>query len=188
MCRTTAYSEGRQTKILTRSATGFICISIQNKMMPAHTSHFLQMSVDQITHHFNNRNNLLTLMKTSLTIMKRILFAAFALVAFSQCTEEEIVPTQITAAPVEEAASSAEAVAGSFTITGIFTKYESVADCKTCTFFVPADLTEIDGKELNLTAGSVICLDKAIKYGDLTFNNLEGTEQNPITIGATIRK
>lgn len=145
------------------------------------------MSVDQSNHHFK-AENLLTLMKTSLTTMKRILFAAFALVAFSQCTEEEIVPTQPDAAPVEAAASSEEAGAGSFTITGIFTKYETVADCKTCTFFVPADLTVIDGKELNLRAGSVICLDKAIKYGDLTFDNLEGTEQNPITIGATIRK
>lgn len=120
--------------------------------------------------------------------MKRIFFAACTMLALSQCTEEEIVPAPTDAAPVEAALAPAEAIAGSFTISGIYTKYESVADCKTCTFFVPADATEIDGKELNLTAGSIICLDQALKYGDLTFSNLEGTEANPIVIGSTIRK
>lgn len=114
--------------------------------------------------------------------MKKILFAAFALVVLSQCAEEGIVPTQTDASAVEVAPIPAAAT-GSYTISGIYTTYESIEDCSTCTFFVPADLTEVDGLKLNLKAGSVICLDKAIQYGDLTFTNLEGTEEKPITIG-----
>jgi hypothetical protein len=121
-------------------------------------------------------------MKTTVISMKRILFAAFALVVLSQCTEEEVVPAQVQASAVEVAPIPVEA-SGSFTISGVHTTYETIEDCSTCTFVVPSDLTEVDGRELDLKAGSVICLDKAIKYGDLTFINLEGTEENPITIG-----
>ena len=123
-------------------------------------------------------------MRTNLMTMKKILLAAFALFMFSQCTEEEVVPTQSTAAPTEDVALNTEAT-GSMTISGIFTTYEEIKDCKTCTFVVPADLSVVDGKELGLKAGSVICLDKAIKYGDVDFINLEGTEANPIRIGTS---
>jgi Pyruvate/2-oxoacid:ferredoxin oxidoreductase delta subunit len=126
-------------------------------------------------------------MKTSLLSMRSIVFAAIALFALSQCSEEDIVPAQ-TAATVEDATEAATEATGSFTITGVYTTYESVEDCTTCTFFVPANSTEIDGVKLNLKAGSVICLDKAFKYGDLNFTNLEGTEESPIIIGMTDRK
>jgi hypothetical protein len=122
-------------------------------------------------------------MTNSLTTMKKFLFSAITLFAFSQCTEEEVVPTAAPAAAVEAQATAAEPT-GSFTISGLYTSYESIEDCNTCTYFVSADQTEIDGAELNLKAGSVICLDKAIEYGDLTFTNLEGTEASPIIIGA----
>ena len=114
--------------------------------------------------------------------MKKFLFSAIALFAFSQCTEEEVVPTAAPAAAIEAEATSAEPT-GSFTISGLYTSYESIEDCNTCTYFVSADQTEIDGAALNLKAGSVICLDKAIEYGDLNFTNLEGTEARPIIIG-----
>lgn len=113
--------------------------------------------------------------------MKKTLFAVCALVVFSQCTEEDIVPAQTDASATEEALPVD--ATGSFTISGIYTIYESIDDCSTCTFVVPAELTEIDGAKLDLKAGSVICLDKGIQYGDLTFTNLEGTEENPIKIG-----
>ena len=120
--------------------------------------------------------------------MKKIfLAAASALFVFTQCTEEEIVPNQAPAAPAEQVSLPAEAT-GSMTISGIFTTYEEIKDCKTCTFVVPADLTVVDGKELGLKAGATICLDKAIKYGDVDFVNLEGTETNPIRIGTTTIK
>jgi Pyruvate/2-oxoacid:ferredoxin oxidoreductase delta subunit len=114
------------------------------------------------------------------------MFAAIAFFAFSQCSEEEIVPAQAEAAYEDDAEISSDAT-GSFTISGVYTTYASVEDCTTCTFFVPATATEIDGAKLNLKAGAVICLDKALKYGDLEFTNLEGTEASPITIGLVDR-
>jgi hypothetical protein len=119
--------------------------------------------------------------------MKNILLAASALFIFSQCTEEEIVPNDAQAAPATETVALNTEATGSMTISGIFTSYEDIKDCKTCTFVVPADLAVVDGKELGLKPGSVICLDKAIKYGDVDFINLEGTEANPIRIGTTVR-
>jgi hypothetical protein len=117
--------------------------------------------------------------------MKKILFAASALFIFAQCTEEEIVPSQSVVAPVEDVAVPMEAT-GSMTISGIYTSYEDIKDCKTCTFVVPADLSVVDGNELGIKAGAVICLNKAIQYGDVDFVNLEGTESNPIRIGTTV--
>lgn len=123
-------------------------------------------------------------MRNNLVSMKNILFAAFTLFALSQCSEEEIVPQQ-TEAPAAEAVAATPEATGSMTISGIYTVYEDVTDCKTCTYVVPANVVTVDGKELALKAGSVICLDKAIKYGDVEFVNLEGTEASPIRIGTT---
>ena len=116
--------------------------------------------------------------------MKNILVAAFAVFSLTQCTEEEIVPARAEVSAVEAVNLPMQAT-GSMTITGVFTTYEDVEDCKTCTYVVPADVAIVDGKELNLKAGSVICLDKAIQYGNVDFVNLEGTEENPIRIGTT---
>ena len=116
--------------------------------------------------------------------MNKIIFAAFTLFIFSQCTEEEIAPARPDA-PSMEAAAMPELATGSMTISGIFTSFEDIDDCKTCTYVVPANVTVVDGEELNLKAGSVICLDKAVRYGDVDFVNLEGTESSPIRIGAT---
>ena len=116
--------------------------------------------------------------------MKKILFAAFTVFIFAQCSEEEIAPSQIKPS-AEPAAVLPQQPTGSMTISGMFTTYEDIADCKTCTYVVPADVTVVDGEELNLRAGSVICLDKAVKYGDVDFVNLFGTESKPIRIGST---
>ncbi|HEY9490211.1 MAG TPA: hypothetical protein VIQ51_17865, partial [Chryseosolibacter sp.] len=84
-----------------------------------------------------------------------------------------------TAVPVE--------ATGSMTISGVYTSYEDVKDCTTCTFVVPSDMLIVDGKELGLKPGAIICLDKAVRYGDVEFVNLQGTEDKPITIGSTDR-
>lgn len=118
--------------------------------------------------------------------MKSFLFAAFTVFILAQCSEEEVAPQQPVQA-AEEAPVLAEPT-GSMTISGIFTTYEDIEDCKTCTYVVPADAVTVDGKELNLKAGSVICLDKAKQYGDIDFVNLEGTEESPIQIGSAIFK
>src|SRR5688572_30191025 len=109
-------------------------------------------------------------MRTNLMSMKNILLAASALFIFSQCTEEEIVPNEAQATPTETVALNTEAT-GSMTISGIFTSYEDIKDCKTCTYVVPAEIAVVDGKELGLKPGAVICLDKAIRYGDVDFIN-----------------
>ena len=123
-------------------------------------------------------------MTNNLMSIKNILFAAFTLFVFSQCTEEEIVPARAEAPAVEMTALPAQAT-GSMTISGVHTIYEPIKDCATCTFVVPADMAVVDGKKLNLKAGSVICLEKTIQYGDVDFINLEGTEEQPIKIGRT---
>ena len=124
-------------------------------------------------------------MRTNLMSMKKIIFAAFALFIFSQCTEEEIAPSDLQASAVETPAVAAEAQTGSMTISGVFTSFEDIEDCKTCTFVVPENASIVDGAELNLKAGAVVCLDKALRYGDVEFVNFEGTESNPIRIGST---
>lgn len=116
--------------------------------------------------------------------MKNILFAACTLFIFSQCTEEEIAPRP-EAPAAQAAAVMPEVETGSMTISGVFTSFEEIEDCKTCTYVVPADASVVDGEELKLKAGSVICLDKALRYGDVDFVNLIGTESNPIRIGNT---
>lgn len=123
-------------------------------------------------------------MTKNLLTMKNILFAVFTVFILAQCSEEEVAPQQPIQASSEEVPVAAEAT-GSMTISGVYTAYEDIADCKTCTFVVPADLAVVDGKELNLKAGSVICLDQAKRYGDIEFVNLEGTEESPIRIGGT---
>lgn len=126
-------------------------------------------------------------MTNNLMSIKSILIAAFALLTFSQCTEEEIVPER-TGTPAAETIAVAAEATGSMTISGVYTTYEAIEDCATCTFVVPAEMTLVDGKELNLKAGSVICLNKALQYGDIEFVNLEGTEEQPIRIGAAAFK
>lgn len=90
--------------------------------------------------------------------------------------------TQTTDAEIS-AAGLKESNVGSLTIAGAHTQFTASVDCKTCTFVVSDKLETIDGKELGLKPGSVICLDAALKYGHLSFVNLEGTAEQPITIG-----
>jgi len=125
-------------------------------------------------------------MRKKLMSVRNVLVAAFTVFMLVQCSEEEITPEQPVDA-AEEEVSAAEAT-GSMTISGVFTSYEEVKDCKTCTYVVPADLTVVDGKELGLKPGAIICLDKAKKYGDVDFVNLEGTEESPIVIGSATFK
>ncbi|HEX8038679.1 MAG TPA: hypothetical protein VF490_05990 [Chryseosolibacter sp.] len=126
-------------------------------------------------------------MRIDVITTKKILVAALAVFLFSQCSEEDVIPVDQAASSAENAVVPAQAT-GSVTISGIYTVYEAINDCSSCTFVVPADQAVIDGHELNLKPGAVICLDKAIKYGDVDFINLEGTEQNPIRIGTCGKK
>lgn len=56
--------------------------------------------------------------------------------------------------------------------------------CSKCTYVIPANQNTTDGApdKLNFKPGDVICLDAAIKYGNLRFINLNGTADKPIVI------
>lgn len=56
-----------------------------------------------------------------------------------------------------------------------------VFDCAKCTYTVD-DYYEIDGKELGIKPGDVICLESGQNYGPLTFINIKGTIADPVII------
>jgi hypothetical protein len=116
------------------------------------------------------------------SVVKTSLFVAASLFFMASCQEDEF------AEVVEDAKTSATAVegesnVGSITIEGTNTVFSDNVACSTCTYVVADNIETIDGKELGLAPGSVICLDAAKKYGNLTFVNVDGTEEAPITIG-----
>jgi hypothetical protein len=101
---------------------------------------------------------------------QKVLLAVTLFSVINQCAEENITPST--------AARQQIAVADS---TGSQLRTSASADCN-CDYVVPADSTVVDGKVLALKPGSVICLNSALHYGTLQFQNLEGTEANPIII------
>lgn len=116
------------------------------------------------------------------SLVKTSLFVAASLFFMASCQEDEF--TEVA----EDVATSAQSVQGestigSITIEGTNTVFTDAVECSTCTYVVAEDLETIDGKELGLAPGSIICLDAAKKYGNLTFVNVDGTEEAPITIG-----
>jgi hypothetical protein len=118
-------------------------------------------------------------------IVTKLFTLAVAMLFLGSCSTEEdmIAPTSTSVAEEETVATdeSGSEIA-SFTLSGIYTDVTETTDCATCTYIVPANATLIDGKELGFAPGSVICLDKTIKYKSLEFTNLEGTSESPITI------
>jgi hypothetical protein len=115
------------------------------------------------------------------SVVKKVLFAFVAVCLLASCQEDEMIAVS---EDVETAAASvAEPNVSSLTFSGAYTQLAEKVECNTCTFVVDENSREIDGAELGLKPGSVICLNAALKYGDLTFTNLEGTEEAPITIG-----
>jgi hypothetical protein len=116
------------------------------------------------------------------SVVRTSVFVVASLFFMASCQEDEIVEA------VEDAPTSAMAVEtvsniGSITIESANANFSDNVECSTCTYVVAENLETIDGKELGLAPGSVICLDAAKKYGNLTFVNVDGTEEAPITIG-----
>src|SRR5687768_12831839 len=113
--------------------------------------------------------------------VKSMFVAAAAAFFLSACADQEM------NAVSQQVATSAEAATGptakSITITGANTTFVESVECATCTYVVSSGAQVVDGKELGLAPGSVICLDKAQKYGHIDFINLEGTAERPIVIG-----
>jgi hypothetical protein len=119
----------------------------------------------------------------SIFSLKNFLLASAAVFFMASCQEqEEEFAAVADNAEVAQAAATGSNVQ-SLTITGENTSFVGAVECATCTYVVVAGEKVIDGNELGLKPGSVICLDKAVKYGDLEFVNVAGTEEAPITIG-----
>lgn len=125
-----------------------------------------------------NNSNLLRVSFRSLAVA--LLFAA----ATSCTTEENIVdPAAAPAAEVvEETPATATGEGSSLTVSGAFVEYADGNLCSECKFVLPADAKVVDGKELGIKPGDVICLNKAFEYGAVELVNVEGAEGKPVVI------
>ena len=115
------------------------------------------------------------------SIAKKVFSAIVAVCLLASCQEDEMLA--VSEDVETAAASTAEPNISSLTFSGSYTQLAEKVECSACTFVVDENSEVIDGAKLGLKPGSVICLKAALKYGDLTFVNLEGTEEAPITIG-----
>lgn len=117
------------------------------------------------------------------SILGKILVPAFALLTLSNCSDEQVAsdPTPVAANATTGVNNQEEPVL-SLTIDGAFTQLVSAKECKTCDYIVPPNATTIDGKELGIKPGQAICLDLAVKYGNLNFINLDGEADKPILV------
>ena len=115
--------------------------------------------------------------------LKKMALAASAVIAFAQCSEDEIAPVASSAPATESAVSTAASVnASSFTVTGINTVYNTAKDCSTCTYIIAEDSHVVDAKALGIKPGDIVCLNSLYNYGDLELINIEGTSDAPVVI------
>lgn len=124
-----------------------------------------------------NNSNLLKVSFRSLAVA--ILFAAT-----TNCTTEETLvdPAAAPAAEIVEETAAASAEGVSLTVSGAFVEYADGNLCSECKYVLPEDATTVDGAELGIEAGDVICLNKAFKYGSVELINVEGAEGKPVVI------
>ncbi len=105
-----------------------------------------------------------------------------AFMMFSCTTEDEIFEEAAPAAP-ETVEVVEEADVASVTLIGIYTEFSENVDCATCSYTVPANVKTVDGAELGIKPGNVVCIPAGRKAGEIEFINMVGTEQQPIIIG-----
>lgn len=119
----------------------------------------------------------------SFSVVKNVFLAIVAVCFLASCQDDEIVGSPEVAST--SSAVTEESNISSLTVEGENTNFTETVECSSCTYVVDANSELIDGDQLGLKAGSVICLDAAKKYGNLSFINLRGTDQNPIVIANT---
>lgn len=118
--------------------------------------------------------------------VRNVMFAFATVFALTQCADEEIINEVEATQEITESDATSDLNIGSITISGENTFVaEADLDCTTCTYVVSKNATLINGSELGLKPGSIICLDKALTYGNLEFENLIGTSESPVVIGRT---
>jgi hypothetical protein len=114
---------------------------------------------------------------------KNLLSVFVAVCLLASCQSNELDSVAYDAKTEMASADETGSNVPSVTITAANTVFVESVDCSTCTYVVTAGEETVDGAKLGLKPGSVICLDKAVKYKNLEFVNLEGTEGNQIVIG-----
>lgn len=127
-------------------------------------------------------NNIKSILKPT---SQRLAAASLIIFAFGQCSHEDILPhPQATdATPTLPVVTPQESPATfSMTITGTYTEVTTLADCSQCGYSVPAGTTVIDGKQLGIRPGTVVCLQAALKYTNIEFINMDGTAERPVVI------
>jgi hypothetical protein len=112
--------------------------------------------------------------------LSKVSLTAASFFLLTQCSPENV---EIAPDYTELSAAAEVSTVESLTISGVHTVVEADEDCKTCTIVVPVRTKVVDGTELNIKPGDFICLDKALKYGNLEFVNFIGEENKPIVIG-----
>lgn len=119
----------------------------------------------------------------ALKSVKSIFFSTAIVLTLVQCSEEEIVAEESIVEDMTTEIMSEAVNVASISVEGVYTEVQGDVSCNTCTYVVAPAETTVDGKELGLKPGSVICLRKSLQYSSVDFVNLEGTEENPIVIG-----
>jgi hypothetical protein len=112
-----------------------------------------------------------------------LVYATVAIVLITSCSDENTMIENETAKqqlPVIEVREEADVA--SVTLSGVHTDFVEEIDCATCTFVVPDDMTVVDGFVYKLQPGSVVCLTKGRKLGEVEFVNMVGAPDQPITI------
>ena len=117
----------------------------------------------------------------NISYLFRTLAVGLIITAASCTPEDELVAPTETPEPAATTSASDETV-GSVTISGEFTEFRDQQECSTCSYVVPEDATVVDGAELGIEPGYVICLNKGLKYKPLEFVNVAGTADNPVVI------
>lgn len=119
-------------------------------------------------------------MKKNPRIKATLLFSAISLFSLTNCTDNTELETATQAESV--AAENDGEAAGSITIDGTYTVLTSTTNCSKCDFIVPENLAVVDAKQIGIQPGQAICLDAAIRYGNISIINVEGEPDKPVTI------
>lgn len=125
----------------------------------------------------------MTTIKEVIKSAKTLFLSTAIIFTMVQCSEEEIIAEDTITADIATEITSESADVASISVAGLYTEIKGDVECSTCTYIVDPRETTVDGNELGLKPGAVICLKKSLKYAALDFVNMEGTEASPIVIG-----
>ena len=118
-----------------------------------------------------------------LVLSLRSLAFAIILIGASNCTTQEDFVKPEEAQVVEAASPEGAAEVSSITVSGAFIEYTDQVSCAECSYVVPEGTTVVDGAELGIEPGDVVCLSKGLKYNAIEFVNVEGQAGKPIIVG-----